>query len=189
MGRKRPTSCAECQRLRNQLTAQQTRINALQKTVRELQQQLGGLQEQLARSKKDSSNSSKPPSSDLVKPPKPPPPDGQVKRQQGGQPGHPHHQRPPVPPELLNGGTHTHPIELCPTCGHGLQPPTVLPRIVQQLDIETVPLCRVEHRALAGWCGQCQKHHYAVLPSHIAQGGLVGPRLATLIAYLKGACH
>ena len=29
----------------------------------------------------------------------------------------------------------------------------------------------------------------APLPPGIARGGLVGPRLTTLIAYLKGACH
>jgi transposase len=182
MGRKRATSCASCQRLQHKLTVQQAQINTLQTMVRELQ-------EQLARSKKDSSNSSKPPSSDLVKPPKPALPDGQAKRQQGAQLGHPHHQRPLVPAELLNGGTHTHTIEICPTCGHGLQPANVRPRIVQQIDIETAPLRIAEHRALAGWCDQCQKHHFATLPSDIDRGGLVGPRLATLIAYLKGACH
>src|SRR5581483_2970762 len=30
---------------------------------------------------------------------------------------------------------------------------------------------------------------YAPLPAVIEQGGLVGPRLTALIAYLKGACH
>jgi transposase len=31
--------------------------------------------------------------------------------------------------------------------------------------------------------------HYAPLPAVVASGGLTGPRLTTLIAYLKGACH
>jgi transposase len=46
-----------------------------------------------------------------------------------------------------------------------------------------------EHRAHPAWCPHCQKVHYAPLPSVIERGGLVGPRLTTLIAYLKGACH
>jgi transposase len=189
MVRKPPTSCAECRRLRAQLAAQQALINSLRKTVGELQQQGAHLQEQLAGSRKDSSNSSKPPSSDLVKPPKPPPPQGQDKRPAGGQPGHPQHQRAPIPAELLNGGTHTYTVEICPGCGHGLQPAPLCPHVVQQIEIETVPLCLSEHRAYAGWCTHCQKAHYAELPSDIAHGGLVGPRLTTLIAYLKGACH
>jgi transposase len=168
--------------LRAQLRAQQTQIDTLRATVAKLQ-------ERLARAQKDSSTSSKPPSSDLVKPPPPPPPEGQAKRSIGGQPGHPRHQRPPFGAEMLNGGSHTHGAEICPTCGHGLKSSPVAPRVVQQIDIETVPIHIEEHRALAGWCPQCQKMHYAALPSGIDAGGLVGPRLTTLIAYLKGACH
>src|SRR5215813_2346947 len=125
MGRKPATSCAECQRLREQLAAQQAQIDALQATIGPLQQQLVSLQERLAHVGKDSSTSSKPPSSDLVKPPKPPPPDGQAKRQPGGQPGHPHHQRLLVPAELLSGGVQAYTLELCPSCGQGLQPTDV----------------------------------------------------------------
>ena len=36
---------------------------------------------------------------------------------------------------------------------------------------------------------RCRKLHYAPLPAVVAQGGLAGPRLTALIAYLKGACH
>ncbi len=176
------TPCPGCQRLRAQLDQLQTRFDALQATVVQLQ-------EQLAQARKDSSTSSKPPSSDLVKPPKPAPPDGTSKRRRGGQPGHPRHLRQLFPPELLNGGSHSYTLELCPTCGHGLQPATCPPRVVQQVEIEAVPLCLTEHRAAAGYCPHCQRVHYAALPSPVAQGGLVGPRLATLIAYLKGVCH
>src|SRR3954452_13139025 len=38
-------------------------------------------------------------------------------------------------------------------------------------------------------CPRCQKMHEAPLPPGIQRGGLVGPSLTTLIAYLKGACH
>jgi len=94
-----------------------------------------------------------------------------------------------VGPELLNGGVHTHVVEICPQCGHGLQPIGAAPRVVQQIDVETVPIHIEEHHALAGWCAHCDKLHYAALPSGIDKGGLVGPRLTTLIAFLKGACH
>jgi len=70
-----------------------------------------------------------------------------------------------------------------------LQATPTPPRVVQQIDIEAVPIRIEEHRGLAGWCPQCRKVHYAALPSGIDKGGLVGPRLTTLIAYLKGACH
>jgi transposase len=176
------TPCANCQRLQAELTALQHQVAALQATVTQLQ-------EQLAQARKDSSTSSKPPSSDLVKPPKPAAPDGAPKRPHGAQLGHPHHQRQPFPPEVLNGGTHTYTPELCPACGQGLHAIERPPRIVQQVDIQAVPLDISEHRAQAAWCPHCQKVRYAALPSGVAQGGLVGPRLATLIAYLKGACH
>jgi transposase len=179
---KRRIRCASCEHLRAQLKAQQAEINSLRASLAELQ-------EQAARARKDSSTSSKPPSSDLVKPPPPPPPEGQAKRSIGGQPGHPRHERRLVPPELLNGGSYTHGAEICPTCGSGLQPTATAARVVQQVDVETVPIRIEEHRALAGWCPQCQKIHYAALPSGIDKGGLVGPRLTALIAYLKGACH
>jgi len=178
----RKSSCPSCKRLRAQLTALQAEIDSLRASV-------AAQQEQVARARKDSRTSSKPPSSDIVKPPPPPPPEGQAKRSIGGQPGHPRHERPLVAAELLNGGSHTYVAEICPDCGHGLQATPAPPRVVQQMDIEAVPIRIEEHRGLAGWCPQCRKVHYAALPSGIDKGGLVGPRLTTLIAYLKGACH
>jgi transposase len=182
MGARRKTTCPNCQRLEQRVAALQAQLQALQDTVRQLQ-------EELARLRKDSSTSSKPPSSDLVKPPLPPPPAGHEQRPAGGQPGHPRHQRPLVPPEVLNGGAHLHRLERCPTCGHGLQAIGAAPRVVQQLDIEPAPVRVEEHRALAGYCPHCQRLHHAPLPAVVERGGLVGPRLTALIAYLKGACH
>jgi transposase len=178
----RKSSCASCKRLQAQVNAQEAEINSLRATVAELK-------EQVARARKDSSTSSKPPSSDIVKAAPPAPAEGQAKCSIGGQPGHPRHERPLFAPELLNGGSHTYVAEICPKCGHSLETAATPPRVVQQVDIETVPIHIEEHRSLAGWCPQCQKIHYAALPSGIDKGGLVGPRLTTLIAYLKGACH
>ena len=172
---KRNSPCPSCKNLQAQLKA--------------LRAELDALKLKLAQALKDSSTSSKPPSSDMVKPPPPEPPEGEAKRSIGGQPGHPRHERPLVPPEQVNGGSHTYVAEICPTCGHGLEATDTPPRVVQQIDMEATPIIIEEHRGMAGWCPRCQKIHYAPLPSAIDKGGLVGPRLTTLIAYLKGACH
>jgi len=167
----------------------QAQLDALRAQVETLQATIQQLQAQLAAARKDSSTSSKPPSSDIVKPPKPPPPMGQEKRHIGGQPGHPKHERSLFPPEQVNGGAHDYFLELCPTCGHGLQSTTASPRVIQQIEIKEVPLQIEEHCSHPGWCPHCREVRYASLPVTIERGGLVGPRLTTLIAYLKGACH
>ena len=66
---------------------------------------------------------------------------------------------------------------------------TIVPRVIQQVDIKDVPLVVQEHRGHPGWCSCCQKVYEAPLPIGIERGGLVGPRLTTVIAYLKGVCH
>src|SRR3954462_2121741 len=167
--------CTNCRRL-------QARVDALEAELAALKQVVAQLGQQLAAARKDSSTSSKPPSSDIVKPPKPPPPMGQEKRRIGGQPGHPKHERSLFPPEQVNGGAHDYFLELCPTCGHGLQSTTASPRVVQQIEIKEVPLQIEEHCSHPGWCPHCQKVRYASLPVTIERGGLVGPRLTTLIA-------
>src|SRR5208283_911415 len=176
-------SCPNCRRLQTKLDAQEARVKVLEGTV-------ARLQEQLATARKDSSTSSKPPSSDIVKPPKPAPPEGQERRRIGGQPGHPKHERADFPPELINGDSLDHRLDVCPRCGHDLQPMlTIVPRVIQQVDIKDVPLVVQEHRGHPGWCSCCQKVYEAPLPIGIERGGLVGPRLTTVIAYLKGVCH
>jgi transposase len=182
MGTEATSLCPNCQRLQAQLDDQQAQLETLKVTIVQLQQQL-------AAARKDSSTSSKPPSSDIVKPPKPPPPEGQDKRRIGGQPGHPKHERVLFPPEQVNGGFHDSWSDLCPTCGHGLQPTAAAPRVVQQIEIHEVPLSIEEHCSHPGWCPHCQKLRHAPFPLTVERGGLVGPRLTTLIAYLKGACH
>jgi transposase len=175
--------CTNCRRL-------QARVDALEAELADLKQVVAQLGRQLAAASKDSSTSSKPPSSDIVKPPKPPPPEGQDRRSIGGQPGHPKHERVAFPPESINGGSFDYRLDSCPACGQDLQPMrTIAPRVVQQVDIAEVPLSIEEHRSHPGWCTHCQKTYEAPLPSEIRRGGLVGPFLTTLIAYLKGACH
>jgi transposase len=175
--------CTNCAQL-------QARVDALEAELVALKQVVAQLAQQLAAARKDSSTSSKPPSSDIVKPPKPPPPEGQDSRRIGGQPGHPKHERASFPPEAINGGSFDHRLDSCPGCGHDLLPaPTLAPRVVQQVDIAEVPLSIQEHRSHPAWCPHCRVMHQAPLPPGIGRGGLVGPSLTALIAYLKGACH
>jgi transposase len=178
-----PADCPNCRRL-------QARVDALEAELAALKEVVARLSQQLAAARKDSSTSSKPPSSDIVKPPKPPPPTGQERRKIGGQPGHPKHERAAFPPGSINGGSFDHRLDSCPGCGQHLHPTRTLPpRVVQQVDLREAPLTIQEHRSHPGWCPRCQKIYQAPLPPGIARGGLVGPSLATLIAYLKGACH
>src|SRR5262249_4681699 len=175
--------CANCQRLQAEVDALRADVAALQATVERLHNQL-------AAARKDSSPSSKPPSSDIVTPPKPPPPPGQQRRQPGGQPGHPSHQRQPFPPEVLAGPPTDYRLDACPGCGGPLFPIAAEPpRVVQQVDIAAPPWEIHEHRSHPGWCPHCRRTCYASLPRPIARGGLAGPRLTTVIAYLKGVCH
>jgi transposase len=81
------------------------------------------------------------------------------------------------------------PTACCPDCGHALRPTGLAPRIVQQIDIQAVPLTVAEHRRHETYCPACDKVPYGVLPQGVERGGLLGPRLTTLVAYLKGVCH
>jgi transposase len=175
--------CANCLRLQAEVDDLRARLIALQAVVEQLQKQL-------AAARKNSSNSSKPPSSDIVKPPKPQPPPGQERRKIGGQPGHTAHQREPFPPEMLASDPTDYLLDACPGCGGHLHLTDAEPiRVVQQVDILDVPLEIHEHRSHPSWCPHCRKTHYAPLPLSIERGGLAGPRLTTVIAYLKGVCH
>jgi transposase len=181
MGRKTRKSCSHCEQLTK-------RVATLEAELSSVRADLARLQEQLAAAKKNSSTSSKPPSSDIVKPPSPNRADGRP-RVAGGQPGHPRHERPLLAPEQLSEEPHFHLIDLCPACGHHLEPSTAVPRVVQQIDVAAIPLVAVEHHSVAGWCPHCRRNHYAPLPAVIERGGLVGPRLTAVIAFLKGFCH
>ena len=173
--------CANCERLQKQ-------VDQLQQAVAALTEQVRSLQEKLAAAGKNSSTSSKPPSSDIVKPAKPAPPEGQAKRSIGGQPGHPRHERALFPPGLLDG-SFDHTPGCCPECGGKVVPLPGPPRVVQQVDIAAAPLVVHEHTGRAVWRPCCLKAQQPSFPAAVEAGGLLGPRLTTLVAYLKGVCH
>jgi transposase len=173
-------SCPQCRRLQRQLDAQAVQIKALQA-------ELLRLQEKLAAAHKDSSTSSKPPSSDIVKPPRAGA-EGGERRSIGGQPGHPKHEREPFSAEQVTR-FQEHVLDACPDCGGRLRRNGHLARVVQQVDIVRPPLTIEQHTSPEYWCGRCQRAFKAPMPSAIERGGLVGPQLTALIAFLKGACH
>lgn len=147
------------------------------------------LRERWAAAKKDSSNSSKPPSSDIVKPDtKPPIPEGQEKRHIGGQPGHVAHFR-----DLFEGlDIHEnveHPLDACPNCGGGVHRNGTIVMRKQQVEIVLPKLFVTEHQFPEYWCDICGKSCRAPLPTEVERGGMAGPTLTTLVAYLKGCCH
>jgi transposase len=146
------------------------------------------LREQLAAAKKTSSTSSKPPSSDIVKPKLAGDGEGETKRKIGGQPGHPKHERELFPPEQVTK-FELYPLDACPDCGGEVRRNGQLERVVQQLDIAAVPLTVEQHTCPEYWCAHCQKSCWAALPLRIERGGLVGPKLTALIAFMKGFCH
>jgi transposase len=172
---KRPSkkSCPGCRRL--------------EAIVEALRAEVALLREQLAAALKNSTTSSKPPSSDIVKP-KPIQADDSVKRSIGGQPGHPKHEREPFAAEQI---THfeTHVLNSCPCCGGSVHLNGDKAKVVQQVDVTRPPQVIEQHTSPEFWCDQCQRGFQAPLPTYIERGGLIGPQLTALIAFMKGVCH
>jgi transposase len=181
MNKQARKSCPRCRQLQRQLEAQAA-------LIKPLRAELLRVQEKLAAAQKDSSTSSKPPSSDIVKPPPTAGAESGERRSIGGQPGHPKHEREPFPAEQVTN-FQEHVLDACPGCGGRLRRNGHFARVVQQIDIEQSPLTIEQHTSPEYWCGRCQRAFKAPLPAVIEKGGLVGPQLTALIAYLKGACH
>lgn len=180
--------CSRCGPLQKRCQELEERVRQLERDQQQTQEIIQQLQKQLATARKDSSTSSKPPSSDIVKPPKPPPPDDSGQRTIGGQPGHLAHFRPAFPAEKVTG-RQIHRLTHCPDCHQPLQETPQPPRIVQQIDLDVLAFAIEEHHSHTSWCPRCQKAFAAPLPPRIDKGGLLGPQLTALVAYLKGACH
>jgi transposase len=151
-------------------------------------EEINRLRQQLAVANKNSATSSKPPSSDIVKPKPGGAGEGEPKRKIGGQPGHPKHERELFPPEQVTKFV-PHPLHACPDCGGKVRLNGSLERIVQQIDIEPTPLTIEQHTCPEYWCDACRKPCWAPFPKRIEKGGLVGPKLTALIAFMKGFCH
>ena len=182
------TTTANGERLAKKVARQEAEIADLKRQLAEALQRIAHLEQQLAAARKNSATSSKPPSSDIVKPKKPRGKGGK-KRKRGGQPGHPRHERPEFPPGMIDK-FFSYTLDGCPDCGGELLCSRKADsRVVQQAELVAKPLRISEHRGLAYWCPHCRKVHYAPLPAAVEKTGLFGPKLTTLVAFMKGVCH
>lgn len=177
--KKKQVDCPSCERL--------------QKRMAKLEAKLAKVEDQLAKAKKNSSNSSKPPSGDIVNPTgkqnsSDTKSDAEKKRKRGGQPGHARHQRPAFRQDEIDV-TWIHYYTGCPCCGGELIDSDVPDKVLQQVEIEQVPITVEEHRRPTQQCVACHKLHCVAWPDDLKKAGLVGPRLTALIGYLKSACH
>lgn len=171
------------------------RLEKLEKEYAELKAKNQELEDQLAKARKTSKNSSKPPSSDIVNPPKdetelkPGKNQRDKKKKIGGQPGHERHQRAAIKEEEVDWFVHYF-IESCPCCGGDLyEDPELATKVKHQIELKQVQTTTYEHYHYAHRCQDCEKIHHVDWPDDLKKAGLVGPRLTTFIAYLKGPCH
>lgn len=162
-------------------------ICELSSQVAPLQKRVNTLERKVARLSKTSSNSSKPPSSDITKPKPKKPKTG--KRKIGAQPGHPKHERPPFPKEEIET-FHDYRLDACPECDSSevtfLDLP---PRVIQQMELETLVVHKEEHRSYPVWCPHCCMIHYHSFPPNVVKEGLFKERLTALVAYMKAVDH
>ena len=63
--------------------------------------------------------------------------------------------------------------------------PTIMPRVIQQVDINDVPLVIQEHRGHPGWCSHCQKVYEAIARIDARPGGQADHR----DCLPQGVCH
>ena len=136
-------------------------------------------------------------------PPSPPPPTSSSRPSRrrrrarsgasiGGQPGHPKHERVAFPPEIAQRRVHRlSPRRLPLAAARHLRPMTD-DRAARRPAGRHPRRARWRSRSTAVIRGGAPTVRSSSRPrsrSAIERGGLVGPRLTTLIAYLKGVCH
>jgi transposase len=175
-----------------QLEAENRRLrerNAwLESRLAQVQAQNTCLVQSLAAAHKNSSTSSKPPSSDIVKPPSQRP-QRKSQRRMGAQKGHPKHERPAFAPDQIHQRI-PYRLDRCPVNpSHRIVPAEDRRRIIQQVELVKNPFRITEHIAYAIWCEDCHCYHDAPFPKEVVRAGLFGPRLTSLVAYLKGKIH
>ncbi len=178
---------AENERLRERNRWLEQQVAELQAAHTVLSAENQRLKEQLAVAQKHSGNSSKPPSSDLVKPPRRA--RGKGRRRRGAQKGHPAHERPPFTTDQIDDHQAYH-LSRCPVDPtHRLGQEEYVHQVVQQAELVARPLFITEHVAYARWCEDCHRYHHAEIPAPVARAGLFGPRLTSLVCYLKAKLH
>ena len=175
-----------------QLEAENRRLkerNAwLEKRLLEVEQKNTQLAQSLVAAKKNSTNSSKPPSTDIVKP-QPEKRGKRSKRRIGAQKGHPKHERLPFTPDQIDRQV-PHRLQRCPVDpAHHIVPAEARKRTLQQVELVKDPFKMTEHVAYGIWCEDCQQYHDAPFSPEVVAAGLCGPRLSSLVCYLRGKLH
>lgn len=166
--------------------------------IRELQAErvndkarIAELEAKLAVAKKNSRNSSKPPSSDITKPAA----DSmrttgrRRKRKIGGQEGHPKHNS-NLTVDDANRVKHLLPDQVLDSSSRSLVPaPDQEPRVIFQYELVKTPVeltAYVSHPYRDCKTGEII---YAPFPREVEMAGILGPRLTTFAACLKGSIH
>lgn len=147
--------------------------------------EIAELKSEIASLKKNSSTSSKPPSSDIVKP-ESERRSQKGKRKRGGQKGHKGFSRNNFSQEDVDETLYLS-LEHCPDCNGVLEKASQIKPLVQQTVELPEKACKItEYRRAASYCPCCKDVHYAQLPSGVIEGQLFGPRLQSMIGYMKG---
>lgn len=161
-------------------------IRSQETRIAQLEAQVAELQGQVARLLKNSSTSSKPPSSDIVKPPRA---KSSGSGKPGGQKGHPGFWRKLFPIERVDL-IQEHRLLECPDCKAPLsQDHETEPWIQQVAELPEKLIQLTEHRRLGYLCPNCHQQLYAPLAEGMEEGNIFGPRLQSLVGYMKGAMH
>ena len=161
-----------------QLTAQATQLAAQAARIAELELAL-------AKANKKSATSSKPPSSDLTNPPpKHPRPGRRPKPHHGAQPGHARPLRVPLPPERVDD-TQDYDIQEADIRRLHLTP-TGACESVQHIELPETPVWGTAHR-LVVYRSPAGDRYLPDVPER--KGPLFGPRLLTMIGWLKSVGH
>jgi transposase len=107
-------------------------------------------------------------------------------RKPGGQPGHPKHERPPLPSDFCDEVVEVRP-QACRSCGGPLEGDDHAPYVHQVWDVPEIIPEVVEYRLhrLQCECGQITR---APLPAGVPQGQS-GPRLVALCAHMTSNLH
>ena len=161
-----------------QLTAQATQLAAQAARIAELELAL-------AKANKNSATSSKPPSSDLTNPPpKHSRPGRRSKPHHGAQPGHARHLRVPLPPERVDD-TQDYAIEEADIRRLHLTA-TGTYESIQHIELPETPVGGTAHR-LVVYRSPAGDRYLPDVPER--KGPLFGPRLLTMIGWLKSVGH
>jgi transposase len=146
------------------------------------------LKEEIAKLSKNSRTSSKPPSSDITNPASRLNKKGEQKRRKGGQQGRQAKFREAFTEEEVDEVHEIHLTESeCPCCHERFEDSGERDVKKQQVvEFIECPIRVDEYRLNGIWCKSCEKFHYPPLPKGVIPNSLCGPRLQSLIAYLKG---